>query len=222
MSSFFSISDNTLSTRGYPWIRSIVEGLTPLSFCIACRAPQDYANGKIRVLFERRKGTKWPDALGGAYAYFIVSQRVIDCWEIEGIDTFPIQPVEIAEPYPQKLEGTNPPKYFWIDGKKLNGALVDFQASGFVNFGFCSECGRRIENISETFKRQYATGAKFSYVFQENAWNGLNLFTTDISYAKFFCTEKIVECARKYRLTNFRFIPIEEGGAFGSKGLKYM
>ena len=220
MPSFFSISDNTLSTRGYPWIGSIVEGRTPLSFCIACRAPQNHANGKIKVLFERRKGTKWADALGGEY--FIVSQRVIDCWEIEGIGVLPIQPVEIAEPYPKKLEGTEPPKYFWIDGRKLNGALVDFQASGYVNFGFCSECGRRIENISETFKRQYATGAKFSYVFQENTWNGLNLFTTNISYRKFFCTEKIVECARKYRLTNFRFIPIEEGAAFASKGLKYM
>lgn len=220
MPSFFSISNNTLLTRGYPWIGPIVEGLTPLTFCISCRAPQRYINGKIKVLLERRKGTKWPDALGGAY--FIVSQRVIDCWDVEGIGVFPIQPVEIAEPYPQKLEGTEPPKYFWIDGRKLNGALVDFQASGYVIREFCSECGRRIENISETFKRQYASGVEFSYVFQDDTWNGANLFTTDISEGKFFCTEKIVECARKYKLTNFRFIPIEEGGAFGSKGLKYM
>ena len=220
MPSFFSVSDNTLSTRGYPWIGPVVEGLTPLTFCIGCRGPQRYVNGKIRVLLERRKGTKWPDALGGAY--FIVSQKVIDCWDVEGIGAFPIQPVKIAEPYPKKLEGTKPPKYFWIDGRKLNGALVDFQASGYVIREFCSECGRRIENISETFKRQYARGVEFSYVFQDDTWHGLNLFTTDISDRKFFCTEKIVECARKYRLTNFRFIPIEEGGAFGSKGLKYM
>jgi hypothetical protein len=56
--------------------------------------------------------------------------------------------------------------------------------------------------------------------FKEGTWNGSNLFTTDIAETHFFCTEVFVECARKYKFTNFRFIPIEEGHGYG-KEIKY-
>jgi hypothetical protein len=104
-----------------------------------------------------------------------------------------------------------PAKYFWIDGAKLRGALIDFELSGFVGVKFCPECGTRTDDIEKTYDKQYAQGARFSYVFQGNSWNGLHLFTTDISNTKFFCTERFVACAQKHNFTNFRFIPIEEG-----------
>jgi len=53
-------------------------------------------------------------------------------------------------------------------------------------------------------------------------WNGAQLFTTDLSPCVFFCTEAVVDCARKKKLTNFRFVPVEEGANPKSKGLDYM
>ncbi|MBI5303122.1 MAG: hypothetical protein HY868_13385 [Chloroflexi bacterium] len=146
----------------------------------------------------------------GAFPFLIVSEKTIECWEKDGVGTFPIHKVKIANPLPKKLMETTAPNYFWIDGMELRGALIEFEASGFMGVKFCPECGTRTDNISETFNHQYARGVTFSYVFRENTWNGLNLFTTDISPTAFFCTDLVVECARKYKLTNFRFIPVEE------------
>ena len=96
---------------------------------------------------------------------------------------------------------------------------MDFEASGFVDVRFCAECGTRTDEISATFHRQHS--GVWQYVFRRGTWNGSNVFTTDLSPCRFFCTEAVVDCARKYKLTNFRFIPVEEGANFKSKGLDY-
>ena len=200
----------------------LTEGFGLTYYCKSENRVLSYASGDMGALLEYNKGTKWPDVLGcGAYPFLIVSEKVIECWARENIGTFPVHRVRIASPLPKRLTGTTPPEYFWIDGSKLRGALIDFEASGFVDVRFCAECGTRSNSIQGTFKRPYAQGAEFSYVYRENTWNGLNLFTTDISDTAFFCTEVIVEVARKYKLTNFRFAPVEEGHGF-DKDLKYM
>ncbi len=212
MTKFFTLSDDSFSHRGFPWISHLVEGFGLSYYCKREKRSLHYATGEMVAQLEPKKGTKWSDALGcGAFPFLIVSEYVVECWAKEGVGTFPIHEVRIAAPFPKKLSGTTPPRYFWIDGAKLKEALIDFRASGFVGVKFCPECGNRTENISKTFDNQYAKGAKFSYVFRERTWNGLNLFTTDISDTAFFCTEALVECAHKHKFTNFRFIPVEEG-----------
>ena len=221
MPRFYSIRDNSFYTRGFPWICSLPQGLGVTYQCKTEGRTLLYATGKMVALLERDKGVKWPDILGcGAFPFLIVSERVKDAWDREGIGAFPMEQIEIAAPLPKKLVGTVPPGYFWIDGARLRGALTDFEASGFVDVHFCPECGARTDNITETSMRRFAQGARWPYVFREDTWNGLNLFTTDISDCKFFCTEAVVECARKYKLTNFRLIPIEDGDDFRSRGLK--
>jgi hypothetical protein len=223
MTQFYSVSHNTIYTRGYPYIASISKGLELVYYCQHEKRRLHYASGEVEAQLDRYKGTKWPDCLmSGAFPFFIVSERVIKCWEKERIGTFPINEVILTKPLPKQLREAAPPRYFWIDGQKLNGVQMDFEASGFVGVRFCPECGTRSDNITETAKRQMAQDIKSAYVFRENTWNGLHLFTSDISETSFFCTETIVECARKYNLTNFRFIPIEEGLGITSKGLKYL
>ena len=99
-------------------------------------------------------------------------------------------------------------RYFWLDGQKIQGAMLDFEESGFVNVQFCPECNTRTDDIGATFDRQHSR--VYPYAFRPGTWTGLNLFTTDLSHCSFFCTEAVVECARKHKLTNFRFVPAEE------------
>jgi hypothetical protein len=179
-----------------------------------------YAYGSIEAFLDRQKGVKWPDALGcGHYPFFILSERVLDAFSKENIGDFPHHAVLIQQPLPKKLAGLVPPRYFWLDGQKMRGAALDFKASGFVGVRFCPECGTRTDDISATCDRQHSR--VYPYVFRPGTWNGANLFTTDLSHCAFFCTEAVVECAQKHKLTNFRFIPTEDGASPSSKGLDY-
>ena len=102
----------------------------------------------------------------------------------------------------------------------MRGALMDFDASGFVDVRFCPECGTRTDDISATGTRRQS--APYPYAFRLGTWNGDHLFTTDLSPCAFFCTERVLECARKHRLTNFRFTAAEDGPQPGSKGIDYL
>jgi hypothetical protein len=222
MTRFFSVLDNSFHTRGFPWAWRIVVGLDNKGECPECQGPLAQPEGDLQVLLERNKGSKWPDVLGcGAYPLFIVSERVLEAWRNDKVGEFPIGGrVSFSAPLPKKLERTNPPSYFWLDGAKMLGAKLDFDASGFVGVQFCGTCGRRWDNVKATYDRQHSL--PWAYVFVDGTWTGSNLFTTDLSPTAFFCTERVVETARKHQLTNFRFVPVEEGDAPGSPGVQYI
>lgn len=218
---FFSVRHNSFHKSGFPWINNIVSRLRHQETCKLCGSMRTRATGDICVTLSPKKGTKWPDVLGtGDIPMFIVSERVLEAWRREGIGEYPHYRVEILKPFPRTIKDLPPPNYYWIDGDKMCAALLDFKASGFVRVKFCSECGTRSDDISATHHRQHSK--IWPYVFKPESWTGTNLFTTDLSPAYFFCTEAVLGCARKYKLTNIRFIPIEEGSGIGSKGIKYM
>jgi hypothetical protein len=221
MKKFYRVSHNTFDTNGFPWITRIVTGLQSGHNCPECSAALELPVGELAVALDSNKGVRWPDVIGsGDYPLFIVSARVLHAWKAEGVGAFPADRLSILQPWPAALMDSIPPAYFWLHGEQMFGARADFDASGFVDVRFCSTCGRRTDNISATYDRQHS--APWPYVFVEGSWNGANLFTTDISPACFFCTDAIVECARKHRHTNFRFIPVEEGNATDSSGLDYL
>ena len=215
----FSISHNSFYRRGYPWINHIASGMAQTQTCRACGEQQRFCTGDIEVTLEPRKGVTWPDVLGcGACPLFIVSVHVLKAWQFEKLADIPYYQVKLIGKIPAKLENKEPPAYFWIDGAKLQGAKYDFEASGYVNARICPECCRLYHDVSVTHKLQHSR--KFPTVL--NSWSGANVFTTNFSPYRFFCTSKILDCARKYKLTNFRFIPIEEGDAPESEGVKYL
>jgi hypothetical protein len=218
---FFSVSNNSVYKMGFPWIQTISSGAEDLPPCQVCGGLGTNIAGDITISLTPGKGTKWPDLMGiGHYPLFIVSERVLDAWRREHVGKYPHHRVEILPPLPKTMKDLSPPAYFWIDGGKMRGALVDFKASGFVGVKFCPACNRRLENTSATYDRQHSK--TWPYAFVPGSWKGENLFTTDISDTRFFCTDVVLECARKYKLTNFRFIPIEEGNGSGSKGVEYL
>jgi hypothetical protein len=218
---FFSVSDNSLLRKGFPWINDVTSGLAWGDKCRVCRIKPWLPTGDIEVTLEPRKGTVWPDVLGsGSYPFFIVSSRVLDAWLAESVGKVPHHDVKIAGSLPKKLRDKSPPAYHWIDGARMRGALLDYKASGFVGVKFCHKCGYPKHNVSATYDRQHAK--KYPYAFIRDSWNGPKLFTTDLSPTRFFCTDDLLRCARSYALTNFRFLPVEEGDSPASKGIDYL
>jgi hypothetical protein len=223
MERFYRVSDNSFETRGYPWALNILSGLSELGVCYSCApegVPIRQPQGVITVRLEPGVGTRWPDALGcGAWSLFIVSGRVLKHWKKDGIGEFPAEPVEIADPLPKKLRGSDKPDYYWLDGASMKGARLDFDASGFVGVRYCPECGRRTDDMSATYVRQH--DGVWPMRFLDGSWNGAQLFTTDLSPYVFFCTQSVVECARRHRHKNFRFVPAERAASPGN-GIRYL
>ncbi len=220
---FFSVTDNTLSKRGFPWIYKLGKGFREVYFCKLCESGRSlqYAFGAIEAFCERGKGVKWPDIIGcGHFPFFIVSARALSAFELEGIGGFPHHPVHIQPPIPNKLASLPVPQYFWLDGEKMRGALLDFEASGYVGVRFCPECGTRTDDISRTFARR--NNEPYPFAFRPRTWRGAPLFTTDLSPCAFFCTEAFVNCARKHELINFEFHPVEEGSNSRGTGINYL
>jgi hypothetical protein len=194
-----------------------------LPSCPECGvAPSQIFTGDLEVTLEKRKGSKWPDALGcGAASLFIVSARVLEAWRDDAVGAFPIGGgISFTGALPKRLRDGRPPEYFWLDGQKMLGAKMDFDAAGFVDVRFCFACGNRIDDISATHEKQRS--GLWPYAFVPDTWNGADLFTTDLSPAAFFCTNAVMECARRHRHTNFRFIPVEAGSATWSRGIDYL
>ena len=215
-----SVSHNSFHTSGPPWIQKVLAGLDRGPACLLCGVQPLLAHGDIQVALEPRKGNFWADVLGcGSYSFFIVSERVLQVWEAEGIGSFPHHRVHILPPYPKKFGDLPPPAYCWLDGARMRGALLDFDASGFVGVRFCPQCGNRTDDIGATYDRQRS--ARCPYAFVEGSWTGAHLFTTDLSPTKFFCTEDVLRSAARHRFTNFRFVPVADGSAPGHKGVSY-
>jgi len=150
----------------------------------------------------------------------IVSGRVLKDWKRAGIGVFPHEKVEIVEPLPKRLEKVPPPDYYWLDGKRMFGAKMDFEASGFCGMHFCPSCGRQDHDVDATYDRQN-DGRTWPMAIVGSSWNGSHVFTVDLSSATFFCTEAVVECARRNKHTNFCFVPAERA-ASSTEGIKYL
>ncbi len=74
-------------------------GIAAFVDCDFYREPMDvitYGNGK-----------EWPDmpASGDLVFYSLVSQRVLDIWEAEGIGKIPAFPVTVVPPFPKRVVG---------------------------------------------------------------------------------------------------------------------
>jgi hypothetical protein len=222
---FFSVDHNSFYKRSFPWIQRLGAGFCQVYLCGRCAcAPARsimYADGPVEAFLESEKGVKWPDVIGcGHFPFLILSERALRAFSAEGVGDFPHHAVLIQPPLPKRLVGSDPPRYLWLDGQKMRGALMDFEASGFVDVRFCPECGTRTDNIGATSARQHSRVCP--YAFRSGTWDGSNLFTTDLSHCSFFCTEAVVSCAHKHKLTNFRFVHAEQGGNPGSKGVEYL
>lgn len=206
---FYSMSHDGHASSATPWIRRVVCGLAPVSECLVCRGIATPPIGSpMMVVVDRREVRRWPDVLPcGDYPILVVSERVLTAWAADGLGTFPVSPVTLAE----SPVGVPAPPYFALRGEEMLGARLDFEASGYVDVRWCPSCERRLDDTSATYTRQRSR--VFGDVFVPSSWNGAHVFTTDLSPTAFFCTRAVFECAGRHRLMNFRFVPIERSAS---------
>lgn len=209
---FSRVRHNTLNSRANPWIAEIVSGLKDDGDCGRCGSTLLTPLGDLEVILEPNKGRSWPDVLGcGHYPVFVISHRVVEAWGgTADLGEWVVGGrVVFLPPVPRKLEPAQAPTYFWLDGKKMLGARLDFKKSGFVGVKFCPICGTRSDNMIATFDHHHSR--PWSYVFLSGSWTGANLFTTDLAPTTFFCTQKFMEFANRHGFSNFRFEKVEKG-----------
>lgn len=83
----------------------------------------------------------------------------------------------------------------------------------------CPACGGRRHDVSAEFQLEQSRHSPYVLV----DWDGSNLFKISPTQSGgFFCTDAVIESARRHRHMNFRFIPVEAGAATWSKGIDYL
>ncbi|MFN7140141.1 MAG: hypothetical protein ACK4UN_12470, partial [Limisphaerales bacterium] len=153
MKKFFTLMHNSSYDTRAPWALSIVNGVQYLE-CSVCKQSYCALGGSIEISLQEDRGVYWPDMIGcGDYPLFIVSRRVIEIMESNGVEKVPHKPVKIIGKMPKRLK-TPPPDYVWVEGEQCRGAEISFQTAGYVNAHVCSECDRLLFDVEATFERQ--------------------------------------------------------------------
>jgi hypothetical protein len=192
-----------------PWIARIEGGLRLSPPCPGCGVASERPCGDVAAVLDDDRPTTWPDVVGcGAWPLLVVSERALSAFEAAGVEVRRGGRVRFAPPVPASLPRPVP-RYGWVDGAAHLGARVDFEASGFANVAFCPSCGRRTEDVAETYRLQHEAVVPTRLV--PGSWDGSDLFTTDLSPAAFFATERFVAAAARAAVTNLRVVPLERG-----------
>lgn len=205
----YQFMHNSSHTRGFVWAMSIIpRSEVYRRECKEHGVVEEYVSGAFDVVVEG--GTKYPDVLGcGEFPFLIVSEPVVDAWHEGGIASFHVYPVGITEVRSEGLMGVAPPRYFRveIDGR----CRIDIEASGGRVVRFVPQC-HYIETQPPILPR-------FSMV--PNSWDSSPLFCDPTLFPRVtFCTQEIVDIARKHQFTNFWFGPM--AGPFDPKGVRYL
>ena len=203
------------SAGGLSW--EYVTGFTPqstkcLNVCTSCGNKTEEPS-EIIGLHPYERGNFWADCIGcgGGIIGVYVSERVIDVLVKEKMKFGKAFEASVLKPYTKKLRGTEAPKYFYL--KCEIGAKYDFVGSGYTVEKVCPECGCVLRNTDHMAKED---------IFIEGTWNGSDIFVTDLSRGRYFCTERILELAAIHQWTNFRFLELTDVGNYGSRGIDYL
>jgi hypothetical protein len=181
--------------------------------CPVCRARVDRPAGLVTVaVVPKTKGGKcWPDISqsDGRVRGLCISRQVKDCLDMEGYRYGVTLPVAVAPPFPKGLVGS-PPEYCMVLGEL--GACFDFEKAGMTVHARCLGCGRVEREAKSPLQKD----------FVRDTWNGMEIFITDLSPYSFYCTERVVELARRHRWTGFCFIPLEQAHDYTHPGIDYL
>ena len=210
MTSFYRIEDRTFHSRGLPWIERYSTGVEYAGECGECEGLLRRGSPEMVAELKRNRCRLWPDLIGSGHVLLMVASGVfVDAMRGEGITVETGGRVRFAEPLRNGLSPEDAPPYFWIDGGKMRAASMDYGASGYVGVEKCTRCGRVWYDIAASTADSHEDPPPVVFDYDESS--GLDLFTTDMTDLMYFCTERVLSCARRHRLTNIAFSPVEAG-----------
>ena len=216
---FYLISDRTFHTRGVPWITQYISGTEHHGDCEECGGRLEECHSEMVAKLKRNRCRLWTDLIGcGSMLIMVMSEVFVNAMRGDGMRVETGGRVTFAEPLRNGLSLADAPSYFWVDGGKMRAAEMDYEASGYVGAERCSRCGRVWSDIPATFARMHEEPPP-PIVFDYDESLGFDLFTTDMTPLRFFCTERVLACAKRHRLTNIAFSPVEAG--LHAKPIKY-
>ncbi len=208
---FYRFGHNSSYTRRFTWATSIdPRSSITRRVCPEYNVVEEYPSGAFNVIVEG--GSKYPDILKcGSYPFLIVSEKVVSIWYNADIKNFIIYPVGISQVNSKKLEDIQPPKYFRIE---IEGQCkIDLEASRLKVIRHAPKCHYLVTKPS--------TPAGF--IMKANSWDGSDLFRDSNLYPRVnFCTQRVLNLASKYKLTNFRFELMEGPFNPGNRGIDYL
>ena len=211
MIKFYSIEDRTFFTHGVPWIEEYISGVVNHGECGECGGLLDHGREEMVARLKRNRCRLWPDLIGSGHMLLMVmSELFVNALREEGMRVETGGRVTFAEPLRNCLSLSDAPSYFWIDGEQMRAASMDYEASGYVGTRNCSRCGRVSFDIRASYARLDEDPPP-PIMFDYDESLGFDLFTTDFTPKRFFCTERVLECAKRHRLTNIAFSPVEAG-----------
>ncbi|MCP4138501.1 MAG: hypothetical protein GY754_46515 [bacterium] len=151
----------------------------------------------VRVIL-RNVGKKYGETLlDGHYDYYIISETILSFFEKHGfLTTNETFPVEIIDPLPTRYQNVKQPKYFIIDYRKIQGALLDFKRFPYPWPRYCFWCKSLKFNDSKFMEDIIKQQVKPMYI-DEKSWNGRHLFSIGKSQIldspRLYCTELFKE-----------------------------
>ena len=218
MTKFYKIEDRTFFTHGVPWIEKYPKGKV-VRKCDECGGVRSWGTLEMVAELKANRCRLWPDLIGdGSVLLMVMSELFVNALREDGMRVEIGGRVTFAEPLRNGLSLSDAPSYYWIDGERMRAASIDYEASGHVGVWKCSACGRVSEDIRATSRRM-SEDPPPPIAFDYDESLGFDLFTTDLTPKKFFCTERVLECAKRHRLTNIAFRPVEGGER--AKPIKY-
>lgn len=142
---------------------------------------------------------KLPDMLMcGSFPLFIVSPKVVDCWEQNGITGYRSSRARLFRKVNKELVEED---VCYRNVEITGRAELDFEKMG-VQVTVCSVCGSHQFN-----KNTWEFGEA---IYKPNSWDGSDLFVfTYFEYSP-LCGMKNLEVIYKNKLTNFCFMKMED------------
>jgi hypothetical protein len=148
------------------------------------------------------RGKNWPDILGngGGALRFWVSDKVLNSLATEQISIREATAMPIAKIAGKTLQKKQAPRYFVLQA--VAGIEVDYAASGIP----LDETGKPV--LSREMQLHPPKN-----ILKLSSWNGSDLFSWSNrggnTGLELFCTERVIEIAKRDGWTNVKFEPIE-------------
>jgi hypothetical protein len=226
---FYRIGDNTIFARKWLWAWNMKPHTEEMSvLCNVCHRGRLFPESYPRRSLEAQVGPldaqsegdfSYPDVLGSASPYLIVSGAVIDDWENSGVTGYQKYPIYVSQAFASCRTEAAPLQYYHIE--VTGRCQLNTEASGIRIVYKCPLCGYIEEDLvdEDPVENPFAS---FPFIFREDTWDGSDLFVSHLFDRVYFCSQKIFDLARQNKRTNFRFVLPEDMDKNGDKAIDYM